>query len=431
MEAEIVEAETITKVAWTEDLPEPKAPPKDKYLICHILFFLLGIVHILPISFLASANNFWLHKFRNVSDTTESDDNRTALQSYFSSARSVINTVPWVLLGIWNVLYGHRFKMMPKIIVTLIIETTVFAILTAFVEINTDSYQATFFGIALLSSAVLTAGNVVNIFSSTMLYPKFPHNYMKTCMMGEAASGIVCDILNVISVAIFSDVNDAALMYFLIGTFILAFTLGLLLLVSKMEFFQYCITSFPEDIKKKKTTNSDMKVAFKKIWIGILILMLVMGAMGSTHTSITSLVVSEGSGVWAKKYFSPVATFLLSDIFLLLGRFASSYIPVKIPEPILCAYSAFNALVFVPAIIFCNAKPRKHLSVLFPHDWEYALILGLFMLGNGYLFNTAITNIPRKTTKEESEVAFNIFNLFVGVAQMISNPVGLLFVKLL
>lgn len=36
----------------------PKVPvPKDKYLICHIVFFLLGVSHFLPISFLAAANN--------------------------------------------------------------------------------------------------------------------------------------------------------------------------------------------------------------------------------------------------------------------------------------------------------------------------------------------------------------------------------------
>ncbi|XP_076254175.1 equilibrative nucleoside transporter 3-like isoform X1 [Rhynchophorus ferrugineus] len=459
MEAEsAIEIETISKVILTEKIPEPQKVPKDKYSLCLVMFYLLGIVHILPISFPVAANDFWKHKFRNTTDP----DSTTTLQSYFASARSVVNTIPWVVIGILNILYGHKLKLMPRIIITYVIELVIFIIMTAFVEINTDSYQTSFFIIVLALSGVLTkfntlfdikatdppktnleaiqkniesysAANVINILSSTLLYPKFPHNYMKICLMGQGSSGILSVILNIISVALFDDVDNAALMYFLCGTFVIAATLILMLVASRGEFFRYCLDSFPEDVKKKTTSRDEIKFAAKKIWANVFLVFFYMTAIGLTHPAITSLVISESdkNGAWSKKFFSPVATFLWSDLVMLTGRFVSAYLPIRIPEWVLCIYAIVNTVLFVPAIWFCNTTSRSHLPILFPHDWQYVVLMGFFMFGNGYLFNIAITSIPKKTTKEESEVAFNIFNLFVGLVQTISSPLGVLVVKLL
>ncbi|XP_076254176.1 equilibrative nucleoside transporter 3-like isoform X2 [Rhynchophorus ferrugineus] len=430
MEAEsAIEIETISKVILTEKIPEPQKVPKDKYSLCLVMFYLLGIVHILPISFPVAANDFWKHKFRNTTDP----DSTTTLQSYFASARSVVNTIPWVVIGILNILYGHKLKLMPRIIITYVIELVIFIIMTAFVEINTDSYQTSFFIIVLALSGVLTTANVINILSSTLLYPKFPHNYMKICLMGQGSSGILSVILNIISVALFDDVDNAALMYFLCGTFVIAATLILMLVASRGEFFRYCLDSFPEDVKKKTTSRDEIKFAAKKIWANVFLVFFYMTAIGLTHPAITSLVISESdkNGAWSKKFFSPVATFLWSDLVMLTGRFVSAYLPIRIPEWVLCIYAIVNTVLFVPAIWFCNTTSRSHLPILFPHDWQYVVLMGFFMFGNGYLFNIAITSIPKKTTKEESEVAFNIFNLFVGLVQTISSPLGVLVVKLL
>ncbi|KAF7286156.1 hypothetical protein GWI33_007118 [Rhynchophorus ferrugineus] len=430
MEAEsAIEIETISKVILTEKIPEPQKVPKDKYSLCLVMFYLLGIVHILPISFPVAANDFWKHKFRNTTDP----DSTTTLQSYFASARSVVNTIPWVVIGILNILYGHKLKLMPRIIITYVIELVIFIIMTAFVEINTDSYQTSFFIIVLALSGVLTTANVINILSSTLLYPKFPHNYMKICLMGQGSSGILSVILNIISVALFDDVDNAALMYFLCGTFVIAATLILMLVVSRGEFFRHCLDSFPEDVKKKTTSRDEIKFAAKKIWANVFLVFFYMTAIGLTHPAITSLVISESdkNGAWSKKFFSPVATFLWSDLVMLTGRFVSAYLPIRIPEWVLCIYAIVNTVLFVPAIWFCNTTSRSHLPILFPHDWQYVVLMGFFMFGNGYLFNIAITSIPKKTTKEESEVAFNIFNLFVGLVQTISSPLGVLVVKLL
>uniref|UniRef100_A0AAR5Q2E6 Major facilitator superfamily associated domain-containing protein n=2 Tax=Dendroctonus ponderosae TaxID=77166 RepID=A0AAR5Q2E6_DENPD len=118
----------------------PKVPvPKDKYLICHIVFFLIGVSHFLPISFLAAANNFWLYKFKDPLDENTSAENRTTLQTYFASATLIANTVPAFIFGLFNIIGGQKFKITNRFLLTLGIELMVFTLITISATINTDN----------------------------------------------------------------------------------------------------------------------------------------------------------------------------------------------------------------------------------------------------------------------------------------------------
>lgn len=52
-------------------------------------------------------------------------------------------------------------------------------------------------------------------------------------------------------------------------------------------------------------------------------------------------------------------------------------------------------IVLIPLIFFCNAQPRNYLSVLFPHDYQYILILGVFTFTNGYFINTVYLDVAK------------------------------------
>lgn len=438
-EAEKVELQTVSEIVYKarnsiDKLP-PKAVPKDKFLLCYVVFFLMGISHFLPSSFLSAANNFWLYKFRNTSDPTYAPQNRTVLQAYFASSQTVANTIPAITFGLWNVLYGYRFRIVPRVLVSLTVVAVIFYCFTAFIKIDTDNFQVIFFAIALTCSGIMIGFNAVSLLTSTNLYPRFPHRYMKICLLGEGASAIIVDLLNIISVGIFgNDLSDATLMYFILGSFIITATAIAFAYASKTEFFRYCLDTLPEKKSEKRhISRQTIKSIFMKIWESIFLFFVFGLGTAATHTSVTSLVVSEDNNdtVWSNNFFSPVITFLLSDIWLLLGRATSSYFPWKMPERVLCVVSLILTLILVPSIWLCNAQPRSHLPVVFTHDWQYSLILGMFTFMSGYLLNAAVLYIREKTSNEEAEVAFNVFTLFMGVAQVMASPIGIFVVNIL
>lgn len=51
--------------------------------------------------------------------------------------------------------------------------------------------------------------------------------------------------------------------------------------------------------------------------------------------------------------------------------------------------------LIVPFIWLCNAQPRHHLPVWFPHDYQYGIILATYMFTNGALLNWAMFLIPK------------------------------------
>ncbi|ERL90863.1 hypothetical protein D910_08208 [Dendroctonus ponderosae] len=250
----------------------PKVPvPKDKYLICHIVFFLIGVSHFLPISFLASANNFWLYKFRDPLDENTSAENRTTLQTYFASATLIANTVPAFIFGLFNIIGGHKFKITSRLLLTLGIELMVFTLITISATINTDN----------------------------------------------------------------------------------------------------------------------------------------------------------------PNYFSPVMTFFLSDVCMLAGRLMASAITIDIPEGPFLLVSIVRTLVLVPLIWLCNAQPRNHLPVLFPHDYQYGIILATFMLTSGLILNMSILVVPKKVSKEDADVAYTLIGLIINTLQALTSPIGLVIVNVL
>uniref|UniRef100_A0AAR5P749 Equilibrative nucleoside transporter 3 n=1 Tax=Dendroctonus ponderosae TaxID=77166 RepID=A0AAR5P749_DENPD len=411
----------------------PKVPvPKDKYLICHIVFFLIGVSHFLPISFLAAANNFWLYKFKDPLDENTSAENRTTLQTYFASATLIANTVPAFIFGLFNIIGGQKFKITNRFLLTLGIELMVFTLITISATINTDNHQL-YFGLVLLGYCTLTAANTVNIVASMMLFPRFPHKYMNTCLAGEGSVGILGNLLNIISISIFKDdVTNSTLLYFIIGTAILCCTWVLTFFTMKSEFFIHSIQSLPEDVNKTMPGKKQIIEVFSKIKFAVVLFAIFVTSYAATHTAVTALVVSEQTDTtWSTNYFSPVMTFFLSDVCMLAGRLMASAITIDIPEGPFLLVSVVRTLVLVPLIWLCNAQPRNHLPVLFPHDYQYGIILATFMLTSGLILNMSILVVPKKVSKEDADVAYTLIGLIINTLQALTSPIGLVIVNVL
>ena len=75
------------------------SPPKDRYWLAWFIFCLLGMGCLLPWSFFISVSDYWMYKFRNVSDTNYGSDNLTdvvltPLQMKWNSYLSIASMIP-------------------------------------------------------------------------------------------------------------------------------------------------------------------------------------------------------------------------------------------------------------------------------------------------------------------------------------------------
>jgi equilibrative nucleoside transporter 1/2/3 len=78
-----------------------------------------------------------------------------------------------------------------------------------------------------------------------------------------------------------------------------------------------------------------------------------------------------------------------------------------------CSVVRFVALV--PLFMLCNAQPRKHLPVVFDHDYQYIIIMVAFALSNGYLLNMVTLIIPKMIPPEKLEDAYHVQLVVTGI----------------
>lgn len=55
---------------------------------------------------------------------------------------------------------------------------------------------------------------------------------------------------------------------------------------------------------------------------------------------------------------------------------------------------SITRVIFIPALMFCNAQPRHNLPVYIHNDIYYILITILFAVTNGYLCNLSFILAP-------------------------------------
>jgi equilibrative nucleoside transporter 1/2/3 len=143
---------------------------KDAFWVVYMLFFLLGLVHMLPWSFFITAYDvrmvfvragtnlafqYWMHKFRDTSYDEVDSSHRTSLQTQFSPSLTISIHVSTVLSQLWALLYGRRYSVNMKLSVPLSILLLFFVIEAIFIVVDTDSWQTGFFTLTMIVVVVI------------------------------------------------------------------------------------------------------------------------------------------------------------------------------------------------------------------------------------------------------------------------------------
>ncbi|XP_023310016.1 equilibrative nucleoside transporter 3-like [Anoplophora glabripennis] len=125
----------------TKKLSSMKPPPNDAFYMVHLLFLLFGIMHLLPISFFVTANDYWMYKFRNTSAETIDPNDRSQLQSYFASGSTIAQSVPTIICLMLSTIFGYKIRARTRVLASLFVLASSFILSTVLIKINTDSCE--------------------------------------------------------------------------------------------------------------------------------------------------------------------------------------------------------------------------------------------------------------------------------------------------
>ncbi|XP_023022248.2 equilibrative nucleoside transporter 3 isoform X1 [Leptinotarsa decemlineata] len=409
--------------------PENGTPPTpgDKYNIVYMLFFFFGLGGVLPNVYFMTATDYWMYKFRDPTQENYDSHKRNQLQANFMGISATIHSVPGLVTTMILTRYGHKIHIRIRILVSLIAIVVIYILFTAFVVVNTDSWQLAFFVLTLVVSTSICVLQIIFQFSNLALISRFPNEYLKSQMYGTSSSGIISAVIQIICLAIGETPTESALIYFSTGTFILTVTLILAYVSKNLPFFQYYLGDAVADVKKPVHTLTEMKEVTIRIWPLIGMMFVAIATMCISHSNITNLVVSEcyGENQWCDKLFVPTITFLLADIMALTGRFFAKPIFTPNNAKWFAAFDVTRTILMTPLCLFCNALPRRHLPVLFPHDWEYIFLLGSIQLMRAF-FSTCSALSMRNLIGDQAELGFLIMQTlggFTGSIFSLLNPV--------
>ena len=425
-----------------------------RYKLAYIVFYLLGINTLIPWSFFITADDYWMYKFREVHENStrnyslnhaENLEKRTDLQASFTSYLSVASALPNTFFLIINAFISKRISLRLRMVGSQCIILVLFILTTALVKIDTDKWQDAFLIITLTTVALVNAASAIFGGSLMGIVGRFSPSYITAMSSGQALGGIFTAITEICSLWIGASPVLSGLVYFIIGDAVLFLSLIAYIVLEKAAFFKYhMLEKLPENVETnfsitgevtfpQGTTVSYTRIV-KRIWHYGVSVFLVFFITLSVYPAVTVLVESQYKGkgyAWSDIYFVPVVTYLIFSAGDYIGRILSGILQWPKNKPWQVMLLSLMRVIFVPALLFCNAQPRHHLPVYIHNDLYYILITIAFAVTNGYLCNLTFILTPTVVESQEREIASAMMGAFLGLGLIAGAAVGLIMVKTL
>ncbi|CAH1170568.1 unnamed protein product [Phaedon cochleariae] len=415
-----------------EKKKETNLPPVDRYNLLHVIFFVLSFGSLIPMSFFLTANDYWMYKFRDLSKDTYDPRNRTTLQRNFLSSSSVVQSLPNIVTNILSSMYGHKINIRKRFLGTLSVITFFFLTYTVFVEVDTDSWQLEFFILTMIVSFLKSVAGTLFAMSNVAMTSRFPPIYMKTVMYGSVAAMLFSSILQIICLWIGGTSTEVAEIYFYIGSVIIVATLVIAYFTKYNALFNFYLGDTVADTRRPLPSLAEVKKVYSRIKPLIWTAILGSFPMGMASGGITTMVVSEyyvKGDPWTDKYFTPVICFLIPGVVGLFARMLAR--PILTPDNVkwYVIASLSHSYIISPLYLFFNSS-KKHLPVLFPHDWEYITIQVVNALIGGYLSTVSFLSMPR-LAGDATELAFLTMTTLMMLLMSALSPLNSLWVNII
>ncbi|KAK0178513.1 hypothetical protein PV327_007399 [Microctonus hyperodae] len=449
LDTEIYEA----NVSIPDKKPFLKFPPKDRYYLAYIVFYLLGINTIIPWGFFITADEYWMYKFRQIHPNntginnythTEILEQRTDLQASFTSYLNVASAIPNTIFLISNAFLSKRISQRTRMIGSQSLIMILFIMTTVFVKINTDEWQKLFLVITLITVAFVNALSAIFGGSLLGIAGVFSPIYITAMLGGQSLGGIFAALTEICALWIGASPVTSGLIYFAIGDIVLLFSLIAYVILEKQEFFKYHMMQNLREQQPNFSVNTEAnfvdqkrvsyKQILKRIWPFGLSVFLVFSISMAVYPAITVLIESQDKGkgyAWSDIYFVPVITYLTFSCGDYLGRLLCGHLQWPKDKPSLVIFLSALRVLFIPAFMFCNAQPRHNLPVYIKNDILYIVLTIFFAIGNGYLCNISFVLTPTVVDLHEKEIASVMMGAFLGLGLTAGSSLSLFLVKML
>lgn len=430
----------------TDDPTEDLVPaPRDRYNFIYIGFIILGVTTLLPWNFFITATDYWMYKFRNVSEPTGDDQQtliyyynrtytleknaeRTLLQTFFESYLAIASNLAMLSTMILNTLYGQRFDQKKRLYVSLTLMLIIFVITTIFVLIDTDQIQYVFFGITIVLVILISSSSA--IFQSAIFgsVSSFPSHCMHAMVGGQAVAGLLAVVVQILSMS--RDIGPimSGLWYFLASTLFLALAIVIYWFMDT-EYTRHYLnphgstnsTGTTQDIETASnnvmSNKAELIEALRDSWHFALSVAVVFWSTLSVFPAVSVLILPQhpDTSFFTGRFFTPITTFFLFNLGDLVGRICSSYVPLPIRAKKLLLSLTFGRIFISFLILFCNVTPRRHTPVLFQSDLYYPIFNTLMAVTNGYVFSSAMVMASKNCQRNRSELTGFIMATSLGV----------------
>ncbi|XP_022254302.1 equilibrative nucleoside transporter 3-like [Limulus polyphemus] len=384
----------------TEDIAEPK----DRCKIVLLTFTLLGFTTLFPWNFFITANDYWIYKFRNVSEKVLDPCEKTELQASFASYLSIASNIPTLIMLSVNTALVNRLPQELRNGCSLVAMVIIFIITVALTKVNTDGWQLGFFALTMVTVVAVNVAAAVFQGGIIGLVSLFPPAYMHGLVTGQAVGGIFAAIAQIIALAGHIEPLVSGFGFFLCAVIVLLITLFSYLGVHRMEFFVYhteCTTKISK--KMSSLTESDPHLSFFEIC----------------------------RQFYMRRFFIPVTSFLLFNIGDFSGRIIGGWLTIPPKFRLTLLSLTCLRVAFVPLFMLCNAHPRNNLPVIFDSDVYYISFVAVFSVTNGYFFSNAMMHAPKQVSQRFREQVGSMMVMCLGLGLALGSVSSIALVKML
>ncbi|XP_055837152.1 equilibrative nucleoside transporter 1 [Episyrphus balteatus] len=411
--------------------------PNDQFNFTYLVFYLLGAATMAPWNFFITAEDYWLFKFRNTTyNGTDPDPPLTPMQKNFTCDLTLTASLAGMTFLFLNAVYGHYVSLRLKMLGTMIVIFLVFIMTTAFVEVDTDTWQSQFFMMTMgmvvvinISSAVMSGG----LFGMAGI---FPSEYMTAVVSGQALGGIFTALAFILALTFGASAKTTAFLYFSIGIFIVFLSIVTYMIMERQKFFKYYINKNAGDPSTPKSglaLKPNFKEVFGKVYMYSISLCTVFAVTLSVYPAVTELVQSEGAGkkhIWNDIYFMPVTNYLCFNSGDYLGRIFAGLLEKPRNDPHLVLLYTIMRVIFIPLFMMSNSH-HYFLPTVVNSDVIFISMMVIFAISNGYLTNIILVMAPKSVMQHEKEMASAIMAAALSVGIALGASVSMVFVELL
>merc|ERR1719447_1891855 len=384
---------------------------------------------LLPYNFFITPELFWQHRLATVYDNTTTSDIaisavpmepvRNWMQTFWQNFLTValcgtILTMsiitPWIERYCCQIHILGYFSMSGTV--------CMFVVVAVLSILDNSSWVPVYFWVNLLCASLISMFAAMYQVTGVNLASNMPGEYTESVFSGQAVAGVISSIINIISIAVTKNQEQAAVCFFFLAAGITVLVMISFHRLRQNEYFKQCqrqpFEMEDDDVYERKSitrfsiTESELNIAeqvrqmlheqeqrstssflriLKDLW---------PEELAAFNTSFMTMSVfpgliaqvrsSQEDTIWGDRYFVPTVTFLVFNICDYLGRLLTNFVTIwgsKTGKGLaLCTFVRYAFWILFP---LCNIEAKSEkIPTLLSQDWAYAILVILFGLSNGY-----------------------------------------------